>query len=372
MKLPFFKGFGSSGSLGIDIGTASIKMVELTREGGRFKLLNYGIFQLENQDEAIQTNQKVAKLPDDAIVWGIKEVLKQAKIKSRNVIASIPSYSTFSTVISLPYLSEKDLAKTIPFEAKKYIPLPLDDVIIDWSIINSASVTSSTATGSVGGAGLPVPAGKSMPTVEIFLAAVSKHEAERYKKLVNGVGLTLAALELENIGLIRALVGNDRSPLAIVNLGGRSTSILVVDNGFERISHSYEVGGFEITKSIARSMGVNLARAEELKKTVGLNSDHSKVISEAMLSLMDMMIFETKKTISTYEKSKNTKVPKVILVGGLANMPKFVEYFKNKLELEVLLGDPFARLIYPKEIASLATELGPVFSIAIGLAMRGA
>ena len=139
MQLSSFFKFGSRGTLGIDIGTSTIKIVELTREGGRFKLLNYGIFQLENQEEAIQTNQKVTKLPDQAIVWGIKEVIKQAKLKSTDAIASIPSFSTFSTVISLSYLSEKDLAKTIPFEAKKYIPLPLSDVIIDWSIIGLAA-----------------------------------------------------------------------------------------------------------------------------------------------------------------------------------------------------------------------------------------
>lgn len=360
MKMPFFKGFSSSGFLGIDIGTASIKMAELVREGGRFKLLNYGIFQLENQEEAIQTNQKVAKLSDEAIVWGIKEVLKQANIKSRNVVASIPSYSTFSTVISLPYLSEKDLIKTVPFEAKKYVPLPLNDVIIDWSIINLASAVNSAA-----------PAGKVAPMVEIFLAAVSKHEAERYKKIIQGAGLTLTALELENIGLIRALVGNDQSPLAIVNVGGRSTAILVVDKGYERINHTYEIGGFEITRSIARSMGISLARAEELKKTIGLDDKNAKVVSEAMLSLLDMMIFETKKTISAYETSKNTKVSKVILAGGLANMPKFLDYFKNKSGLETSLGNPFARLIYPQGITSLTAELGPVFSLAIGLAMRG-
>ena len=366
MGFSFFKRFGSHGSLGIDIGTASIKIVELIREGGRFKLLNYGIFQLENQEEAIQTNQKVIKLSDEAIVWGIKEVLKQAKIKSQSAVASIPSYSTFSTVISLPYLSEKDLAKTIPFEAKKYIPLPLNDLVVDWSIINLASATSP-----ITGTGLLAQEGRAVPTVEVFLATVPKHEAERYKKIANGAGLILSALELENIALIRALIGNDQSPLAVVNIGGRSTTILVVDKGYERISHTYEIGGFEITKSIARSMGVNLARAEELKKTIGLGSDHAKVVSEAMLALIDMMVFETKKTISTYETSKNIKVQKVILVGGLANMPKFLEYFKNKLAMDVSLGNPFARLVYPKEIAPLAAELGPVFAIATGLAMRG-
>ncbi len=361
----FFK-FGSGGSLGIDIGTSAIKIVELIREGGRFKLLNYGIFQLENQEEAIQTNQKITKLPDQAIIWGIKEVIKQAQLKSTDVIASIPSFSTFSTVISLPYLSEKDLARTIPFEAKKYIPLPLSDVIIDWSIINLAPLNPPASSGAAG------PSPKSVPTVEIFLAAVPRHEAERYKKIANGAGLNLKALELENIGLIRSLVGNDQSPLAVVNIGGRSTSILVIDKGYERVSHTYELGGFEITKSIAKAMGVGLSRAEELKKTVGLESDGVKVVSEAMLALIDMMVFETKKTISSYETAKNLKVQKVILVGGLANMPQFLNYFKNKLGMDVSLGNPFARLIYPKEISALTAELGPVFSIAIGLAMRGA
>lgn len=367
MSLSSFFKFGSGGTLGIDIGTSTIKVVELAREGGRFKLLNYGIFQLENQEEAIQTNQKITKLPDQAIIWGIKEVLKQAKIKSTNVIASIPAFSTFSTVITLPYLSEKDLAKTIPFEAKKYIPLPLSDVIIDWSIINLASAEASASQ-----PGAPsVVSGKPLPAVEIFLAAVPRHEAERYKKIANGAGLNLTALELENIGLIRSLVGNDQSPLAIVNIGGRSTSILVVDKGYERVNHNYELGGFEITKSIAKSMGVSLTRAEELKKTVGLESDRVKVVSEAMLSLIDMMVFETKKTISSYETAKNTKIQKVILVGGLANMPQFLDYFKNKLGMEISMGNPFARLIYPKEITPLVNELGAVFPIAIGLAMRG-
>ena len=71
-------------------------------------------------------------------------------------------------------------------------------------------------------------------------------------------GLNLRALELENAALIRSLIGNDLSPVAIVNIGGRSTSILIVDGGFERVSHNYEVGGFEITKSISRSLNVSL------------------------------------------------------------------------------------------------------------------
>lgn len=358
MQFPFLKKFSSGGVLGVDIGTASIKVVELSKEGGRFKLLNYGIFELESQEKTMLDNQKVARLPDQDVIWGIQEMLKQSGMKSRQAVVSIPSFSTFSTVISLPYLSEKELAKSIPFEAKKYIPIPLDEVVIDWSII-------SLLNGAGGGAG------KTSPTVEVFLAAVRKGEIERLRKIISAAGLNLVAPELENVALVRSLVGNDMSPVAVVNLGGRSTSILVVDGGYERVGHNYEVGGFEITKSIARSMNIDFARAEELKKTIGLNSDNAQIISEAMLSLIDMMAFETKKTISTYESAKNTKVLKVILIGGLANMPKFMEYFKKKIGLEVSLGNPFARIAYPQELKNLTAELGPVLSTSLGLAMRG-
>lgn len=358
MQFPFLKQFSSGGVLGVDIGTASIKVVELSKEGGRFKLLNYGIFELESQEKTMPANQKVSRLPDRDVIWGIQEILRESGMKSRQAVVSIPSFSTFSTVISLPYLSEKELAKSIPFEAKKYIPIPLDEVVIDWSII-------SLLNGAGGGAG------KTSPTVEVFLAAVRKGEIERLRKIISAAGLNLVAPELENVALTRSLVGNDMSPVAVVNLGGRSTSILVVDGGYERVGHNYEVGGFEITKSIARSMNIDFARAEELKKTIGLNSDNAQIISEAMLSLIDMMAFETKKTITTYESVKNTKVLKVVLIGGLANMPKFMEYFKKKIGLEVSLGNPFARIAYPQELKNLTAELGPVLSTSLGLAMRG-
>lgn len=357
MKFPFFGKFSSGSTLGIDIGTASIKAVEMTKEGGRFKLMNYGIFELESQEQTMQTNQRVMKLPDQDIIWGIQEVLKQSNIKTKNVIASIPSFSTFATVISLPYLSEKELAKAIPFEAKKYVPIPLQDVVIDWSItsiINGANQNTS----------------KTPPTVEVFLAAVPKGEVERYRKIMSGANLNLVSLELENIALIRSLIGNDLSPMAIVNIGGRSTSILVVEGKYERVGHNYEIGGFEVTKSVARSLGVDFARAEELKKSVGLKSDAAHIISEAMVSLIDMMVFETKKTIANYENSKNIKVQKIILVGGLANMPHFTEYFKEKINLEVSLGSPFARVAYPTPLKNLIGELGTTLSTAIGLAMR--
>ena len=344
--------------LGLDIGTSSIKMVELEKRGGRFELINYGSFELKESSSLSQQNsgQNILKLPDQEITVGIQELVRKANFKSTNVIASIPSFSTFATVIEMPYVSNEDLARALPYEAKKYIPIPLDEVVIDWSIVGV--VDNQTAV-------------KGKPSnVEIFLAAVPKDETERYRNIIKGLGLKLGAIELENSALIRALLGNDLSPTAIINIGGRSTSIIIVNRGYERVSHNYEVGGFEITKAISQSLNVNIEKAEELKKKFGLKKSDDNIISESMISLINMMVFETQKTIFNYEESKNEKINNVILVGGLTNMPGMVDYFREKLGRQVFLGNTLSRLIHPPELHQINTELNSVFSVAIGLALR--
>lgn len=375
-----FFGFKSKSKVGIDIGTASIKVVELSKEGGRFKLENYGLFESESAGDTSSVSESASdgggeRLPDQDLTWGIKEILKKSKIIARDAVAAVPSFSTFSTIITLPYLSEKDMAQTINFEARKYIPLPLSEVEMDWSIINVAA--NSNLQPTTGSTVLRSPSkdynlqpGQKPPSVEVFLVAAPKQETERYKSIIKNAGLNLRALEVENAALIRALIGNDLSPVAIVNIGGRSTSILIVDGGFERISHNYEVGGFEITKSIARSLNVSLRRAEELKRSFGLKEVDNNVVQQVMISLVDMMVFETKKTIHSYEELKKIKVGKILLIGGLANMPNFSNYFGVKLGIPLTLGNSLARVIVPAELDKLRNELNPTFTLAIGLAMR--
>ncbi|MDP3953935.1 MAG: pilus assembly protein PilM [bacterium] len=375
--------FKSKSKIGVDIGTASIKIVELTKEGGRFKLGNYSLFELESDDRVAikqeRRSDKIVQLSDGDIVWGIKEALKRARINTKDVVASIPSFLTFATVVKMPFIPEKDVAQTIKFEARKYIPLPLNEVVLDWSILNIATDKKKEPEEKKGDEDESEETKKSKPlseetgqptSLEVFLAAVPKDETVRYQSIMKRAGLTLRALELENSALTRAIVGNDLSPVAIINIGGRSTSILIVDKGIERISHNYEVGGFEITKSIAESLKIGLKRAEELKRSFGLRQEENNVISKAMSSLIDRMGFEANRTISGYELKHGTKIGKVILVGGLVNMPNFVAYFKQKMGREVAIGNPMARVSAPPEIEKINAELNSTFAIAIGLAMR--
>lgn len=362
MDVNIFKSIKTKGNIGIDVGTSSIKIVELEKRGGRFELINYGIFELKGLNEVAPSDeseewQSILKMPDKEISDGIKEIIKQAGIRTMDVVASIPSFSTFATVIEMPYISNEDLTRALPFEAKKYIPIPLDEVILDWSIVGVND-------------GAQREAGNQPTTVEVFLAAVPKDETMRYQNIMKNAGLKIQALELENSALIRSLLGNDLSPSVVVNIGGRSTSIIIANKGYERVSHNYEIGGFEITKAISRSLNVSLDKAEELKRKFGLKKSSENIINESMVSLIDMMVFETEKTIANYEESKKEKISNIILIGGLANMPGFGDYFKEKLGRNVIVGNPFSKIIYPKELEPLTKELSSTLSVALGLSMR--
>lgn len=342
-----FSLFGSKTVLGVDLGTSGIKIVEISRGGaGRFELKNYGILDFIPKDK-----NDTPKLDDKLLIHGLKELLAKIKFSTKDAVASISSFLSFATVIEMPYLSEKDLKKAIPFEARKYIPVPLNQVILDWSIIN-------------------VKQAGDHPNVEVFLAAVPKNETERYKDIFAAVGLSLKGLELENIALSRAFISDeDHSfPLAIVNLGGRSSSIVIIDGGFERVSRNYEIGGFQLSKALTEELKIDFEKAEGMKKTEGLKSGSSAF--SAMAPLVDLIVLETKKVISNYEENEKVKINKIILAGGQANMPGLKDYFIEKLGKEAIIGDPFKKVSYNKSLEPVLKTLSSSLSIALGLAMR--
>lgn len=360
-----FNLFKAKSQLGIDIGTASIKVVELSQDSGRWKIENYGIFELHGQGGQADTAKTVMDLPDQEIAQAIKDIISTAGMRSHDAVASISSFSTFATVIEMPYTSEEDLAKTIPFEARKYVPIPLDQVVLDWSIIGVLDDKGDSGPAPVG----PAAPGTTV-TVEVFLAAVPKDETARYQRIMKAAGVNLLALELENSSLVRSLLGNDLSPTAILNIGGRSTSIIIVAKGYERLAHNYEIGGYEMTKAVANALNIGSDQAEALKRKYGLLDNPENKARSAILSLVDMMIFETRKTIESYEQSRNQHISRVVLIGGMANMPGLANYVKQRIDRDILIGNVLARLIYPQELAPIAQTLSNTLAIAVGAAMR--
>jgi type IV pilus assembly protein PilM len=340
--------------LGIDIGASAVKLVELEREEGRHKLINYAIFSLEkylkNKDKQIDSG--ALKLSNEEMAEIIKRTIEKAKIKSRDVYLSAPVYSSFYTLIDFPNMTEKEIEAAIPFEARKYVPVPISEVILDWSIVNSPN---------------------SQNIQQALLIAVPKKIINDYKQIVRLAGLNLKGIEGETFSLTRALIGNDKSVIILIDNGARSINISIIDGGYIRVTHNLEIGGRKITKAIAQQMNFSLEKAEELKRNLSNSQSVDQVDSQlkgVIQSSLGVIIIEIKKIIDSYQNKYNRKIEKCILVGGGVNLFGFMDYLVNKLSLDVSKGNPFARVLYPDALKPDLKDLGLSLAVAVGLAMR--
>lgn len=349
--------FGESKrSLGIDIGTASVKLVQLAVDGNRLKLETYGeVWATKPNDE---DPLPVFSLTDEEMGSMIGELVKAAKARPQNVTISVPVFSSFITLIELPALSQAELAEAIPYQARKYVPVPIEDVTLDWSI---SGRRTSAATD------------EKQPTeiFEVLLVAIPNEIVARYVKIASRAGLELKALESESFGLARGLIGSDKGLVCLVDVGASSTDITIIDEGTVRIAHNFDIAGIRLTSTIARSLSVSFARAEALKQERGLKQTvGERNISDIMLPLVDLIINEVSRFISDYAIKTNRKVTKVILSGGNARIPGMAEYFSQKLALPVTLANPFGSFIYPQQLEKRLHLIGPSYAVTIGMALR--
>ena len=397
----------SKSQIGIDLGSSAIKLVEINPDKGRFKLETYGFAYFESVSSFVNVPRKGAAqsffleksetrheelfqfTPDAGFVPEIvssreigqiiKELLKDAKVKSKNAYFSIPSFKTFSTIIELPEMPEEEIKAAIPYEAKKYIPVPLEDVILDWSIIGrkqgvlagepavgqqpnsersepvlikkdySESETEkisedgemAEALASVGqtakGETEKIP---EAPAIQLLVVAIFKEIIEKYTDIARAAGLEIKALEPESFSLARSLVGGESGLFAIVDIGSSFINITLVENGTVKIIHNTE-------KNISRATGQlqNESVVQALQKVINL--------------------YRNKFGIEDFSQK-----PICILTGGSVLALNLAGAIQRQFGGEVYIGDPFSRTNYPEILDATLKEIGPPLSVAVGLAMR--
>ena len=354
MALPFnifSLGKESKSYLGVDIGTLSIKVVELSNENGRPKLQNYAILSNYNLIE----NQTPKVFGGEASLM-LRKMLKESGMVAKEINMSAPIFSSFLTIMELPPMSESEVASAIQFEAKKYIPVPLDSVLVDWSLI-----------GTVPNGPPAERAGKIL----ILLIAIPKDLVNEYQFIARESDLKLINLELETTSAARALIGNDPVPAVLMDMGSRDTTISVVDGGYLRISHSIETSGEDLTRALANSLNISWRRAEELKKEQGLKvMDNNNQINDVLAPLLGAIINAAKNIIDLYFSKTNKKVEKLIIYGGAAKMPGFSQYLSKGLGIDALIGNPFSKIVYDEKLNPIMEEIGHEFTIAAGLALK--
>ncbi len=366
--------FSSNSSfLGIDIGTSSIKVIELANFKGRPRLVTYGFIEKKPGE--------IKSLVDDPTGTAtiINEICAKSRTSSKKVIAALPNFSVFTSILNLPNLPKKELASAISWEAKKIIPIPLEEIILDWKIIEELE-EGGTKNGQVdqnkiSDAQQNKPMNKifSKPqnNLKILLTGASRNLVKKYVDIFNVSGLNLLSLETENFALIRSLVGNDKSVIMLVDLGASTSSIAVVDKGVPVLSRSIEMGGTMITRAISNSLNVNFDRAEQFKQDLSLGSETAdNALPQTVEKAFTPILNEIKYTLNVYQEQNKKKVEKIILTGGSALLGNLPGYLSNVLNINAYVGDPWARIIFPTELKPILDRLGSKFAVAIGLSMR--
>jgi type IV pilus assembly protein PilM len=340
--------------LGIDIGTTSIKAIELSREGGIIKLETYGILEnyghLERINDAIQTSS--LKILDEITAQMLKMLLTKMKPTTKDCAMTVPVFSCFVALMDLPQLSEKELMQAIPFEARQYVPIPISEVSLDWQILG------------------PTP-GQEGQKIQVLLVAIPQDVLMKYQKIAELAGLNLKILELDAIASSRSVVGTDTSTILLVDIGARATVISVVDEGYLRITRSIDTAGGDLTQVISNGLNISPIRAEMLKKSRGLLSGLGEEnLQGLMIPLLDVIISEVKKVGAIYTDRTRREIKKVILIGGSASIPGLVDYFGKELGKEVILGNSFFQIQFPQALMPFLPNLGTVFASAVGVALR--
>ncbi|MCX6795823.1 MAG: type IV pilus assembly protein PilM [Candidatus Falkowbacteria bacterium] len=334
--------------LGIDIGDSSLKMVELKKKGPRLVLVNYGF--TENV-----SGVQFTKLEDpEYLASAINKVRKEAGIKAKKAVVSLPTFSVFSSIINVVNNDRKVLAEAVREEAKKVIPLPLEEMILDWKIIPAAD-------------------GKESNNLSIFLTGSPKKLVRRYIEIFAKAHLELASLETETFSLIRCLMGDDPSTVMIVEIGSNSTDLVIVKESIPIISRSLEVCSRTITNILAKNMNTTFAKAEQFKLDLSLTlsgSDHGLELPPVIVSAVQPILNEIEYMLDFFATNYKGKIEKIILSGGGAMMFGFSDYLSKKLNMSVYIGDPWARVDYPSELKEIVSEVGPRLAVSIGLAMR--
>ena len=327
--------------LGIDIGTSSIKIAQLKKEDKKYFLETYGIVNV--------SSQSFSKVDHDVIVKTgeiLKILLQKSGVTTKRAVASLPNNIVFISVIEMPQLSAKELQSAVEWEAKRYVPMPLEEVTLSWSVIKNGNPESK---------------------LKVLITAVPTTVIDNYLKMFKQAGLEPEALEIEALALIRSLVGMRQDGFLIIDIGARNTSLNLVDKGFLQVSRNLSLGGENITSNIATSLHVSSARAEEFKKDMGLSGQDGQ-IPQTIKPILDAIKNETEALLSIYE-SKGGVVQEIIFAGSGSKLPGILPYFST-IGPKVQIGDPLRFISYDQSIQANLSEVASSLSVALGLAIR--
>jgi type IV pilus assembly protein PilM len=342
-------------AVGVDIGTSSIKVVQLRLEKGHVILETYGAIAL-GPYAGIEIG-RATTLPSDKIAEALKDVMREANVTVKDAAMSIPYASSLVSVVTLPAAVEKQLAQVMPLEARKYIPVPINEVMLDWFVISGGGKNAG-------------PNDK----IQVLLVAIHNDTMSKFRSIGTEAGLNVSFFEIEVFSAVRAALDHGIAPIAVVDMGAGTTKFYVVERGVIHESHIISHGSQDLTLAAGRALNITVADAEQRKRKFGLQGDPSVAINATLKQSLELslssLFSELARTVSAYEAQKNQPLGALVLTGGGATLKGLQAYAQQKIQTEVRLADPFSKTQAPAFLEEILKEAGPEFCVAVGLALR--
>ncbi len=349
LELPFLR---KKDSAAFDIGSNSIKLVQMNRTKRGWELVKLGI----------------AELPPEAIVDGsiidsmtvtntLKDLIKEHGVNVKDAVSSLTGHSVIIKKVSFPAMTEEELADSIQWEAEQYIPFPITDVNIDFQILGADT--------------------EGRGQMDVMLVAVKKDVINDYTNVIKEAGLNPVVIDVDSFALENMMEINypvtPGENLAMVNVGASITSISVILGGLTIFTRSIPMGGNQFTEEIQRQLNISFKEAEELKTGRKAGPPEAASLPFAIETVSTNLTFEVKRSLDFFlGGSQGSYVNKIYLSGGGSKIAGLQNLMQEKTSIPVEVVNPFKNVeANPKQFdKERLKEMAPVFGVAVGLATR--
>jgi type IV pilus assembly protein PilM len=346
--------FGSKkGLVGVDIGSSAVKAVELKPggRGGEYHLVKLGLEPLP--PEAIVDG---AIMDSGAVIDAIQRLFSANKIKTAEVATSVSGNAVIVKKISLPQMTQEELAESIHWEAEQYIPFDIQDVALDYELVEGS--------GSGG-------------NMDVMLIAVKKDKISDYTSAISQAGKTASVVDVDVFALQNCYEVNygvdPGRVVALLNVGASIMNINIVKGGNSIFNRDIAVGGNQYTDAIQKDLNLSFEQAENLKKGARVEGAARENLGPILQAVSENIALEIQKTFDFFKAtSSEDRIDRIFLSGGTSKVQGLQDLLSDRFEAGVEIMNPFNNVIYnPRDFdPDFISEIGPSAAIAVGLAVR--